>query len=74
MSDGLEDVLLFVPIPVAAGIDGCDCCGVCMENLATYDAMNDGTKRHPILLMNHTQRKCPIFLLTHPTDSSGTTA
>lgn len=65
---------MFEPIPVAAGIDECDWCGVCMVNLATYDAMNDGTKRHPTLLMNHTWRKCPIFPLMHPTDSSGTKA
>lgn len=62
---------MFAPIQVAAvDIDVRDWCGDCMENSVTYDAMNDERKRRPILLMNHMQRKCPIYPLTHPANSS----
>lgn len=66
---------MFAPILVAVDIDERDWCDDCMVNSAIYDAMNDVKKRHPILLMkNHTQRKCPICPLLHPTDSNDTKA
>lgn len=74
MSDGLERVM-FAPIRVVAADTGeRDWCGDYMVNLTLYDAMIDGMKRHPILLMSHMRKICPIYRWPPPTDSSGTMA